>query len=313
MKTRTFKIALAAALIFVGGILLSLTIGATDGYDSQVFWLLRMPRTVSAIAVGGALAVAGALIQASMGNPLAEPYTIGIASAAALGTVVGRFLPSYAMVSTGVAALIFGMGAISLLAAWVRRGFRGPTDVLLAGVVLGFFCTSLATLLMALMDPAAWSSALFWILGSLGNLSLNESLAALVFLVITSCIGWLHWKPLDLMSVDDLTAESAGVDVAAFRKRVFFLVAVLTAVSVSAAGVIGFVGLVVPHTLRRLGVRNHAALIPLCFFTGAGLLLCSDVAARIVIRPSEIPVGVIMALVGAPFFLWIVRGQRNLS
>ena len=313
MSARRANIAIAAALIFAGGILLSLTIGATDGYDPQVFWLLRVPRTVSAIAVGGALAVAGALIQASMGNPLAEPYTIGIASAAALGAVVGKLLPTHPLASSGVAALIFGMGAISLLAAWVRRGFRGPTDVLLAGVVLGFFCTSLATLLMALMDPATWASAMFWILGSLGSLSLSESVAALTFLIITSCIGWLHWKPLDLMSVDDLTAEAAGVDVPAFRKRIFFLVAILTAVSVSVAGVIGFVGLVVPHTLRRLGIRNHAALIPLCFLTGAGLLLCSDVAARVVVRPSEIPVGVIMALVGAPFFLWIVRGQRSPS
>lgn len=296
-----------AFFVLLAGILLSLAIGVADFYDPQVFWILRLPRTVLAIAVGGSLAVAGTLIQASMGNALAEPYTIGIASAAALGAVIGKLLPQFALVSSGVFAFLFSTIAISLLAAWLRRGLRSPTDIMLAGVVLGFFCTSVATLLMAVMDPATWASAMLWILGSLSRLSFVEAAAVLVVLTLFSFLGWLHWKPLDLISIDDLTAESAGVDVTKIRKRMFFLVAILTAVGVSAAGVIGFVGLIVPHTLRRVGIRRHFSLIPLAYIFGAATLLYSDIAARMLIRPSELPVGVVMVIVGAPFFLWLMR------
>jgi iron complex transport system permease protein len=309
MKSRNTSIVFAILFILAGGVLLSLTLGATQDYDPQIFWLLRMPRTITAIAVGGSLAVAGALIQASMGNPLAEPYTIGIASAAALGAVVGKAIPHHPLASSGIFAFVFAIGSISLLAAWLRRGFRAPTDILLAGVVLGFFCTSLATLLMAMMDPATWSSAMLWILGSLDRLTLSEATATLACLTILSVVGWIHWKPLDLTSIDDTTAESAGVDITSLRRRMFFIVALLTAVSVAVAGVIGFVGLIVPHVLRRLGLRHHITLIPVSFLLGAGLLLCSDVVARLVVRPSELPVGVVMAIIGAPFFLWIIRGR----
>lgn len=313
MKGRVASVSLSALLIFIGGTLLSLSVGATRDYDSEVFWLLRVPRTISAIAVGGGLAVAGSLIQAILGNPLADPYTIGIASAAALGAVIGTAFRGYHLLGSGVFAFVFALGALALLAAWLRKSFRQSTEVLLAGVVLGFFFTSLATLIMVVMDPAAWTSAMAWILGSLGSLSISESVAALTLLLAFTFIGWMHWKPLDLMSVDETAAESAGVDVAGFRKRLFLLVALITAICVSTAGVIGFVGLIVPHLLRRMGVQSHRALIPVSFVAGAGLLLCSDVGARMIVRPSEIPVGVIMAIFGAPFFLWVARSQKGLS
>lgn len=311
MKNRSVPIAIASFLIFAGGALLSLTVGATSSWDPEVFWLLRLPRTLSAVGVGGGLAVAGSLIQASLGNPLADPYTIGIASAAALGAVLGTMFRQHQLASAGAFAFVFAIGALLLLSVWLRRSFRHSTEVLLAGVVMGFFFTSLATLVMVVMDPASWSAAMTWILGAFGWLSLSEAVVSLALLVAVSAIGWLHWKPLDLMSVDETSAESAGVDVAAFRKRIFILVALITAISVSTAGVIGFVGLIVPHVLRKAGIRSHRSLIPLSFVMGAGLLLVSDVGARVIVRPSEIPVGVIMAILGAPFFLWLARSQRN--
>lgn len=312
-KSRNVTIASAALMILLGGTLLSLSVGATSEYDPQIFWLLRMPRTVSAIAVGGGLAVAGALIQASLGNPLADPFTIGIASAASLGAVIGSLAKAHPMLGAGTMAFAFALGALFALAAWLRRSFRHSTEVLLAGVVLGLFCTSLATLIMALADPATWSSAFIWMMGSLGRLSLSESVASLLTMVILCVVGWMHWKPLDLMAVDELSAEGAGVEVAVFRKRLLILVALITAICVSTAGVIGFLGLLVPHILRLLGIRGHHMLIPVSFVTGAGLLLCSDAAARLIARPSEIPVGVIMAVVGAPFFLILARRQRRLA
>ncbi|MEW6057784.1 MAG: iron ABC transporter permease [Bdellovibrionota bacterium] len=310
-KRLEFNIFAALVLLFIGGALLSLNVGATEGFDEQIFWLLRVPRTICAIAVGGGLAVAGTLIQASLGNPLADPYTIGIASAAALGAVLGSLLKSHQFLGAGVSAFIFSLAALVFLGFWLRKSFRHSTEVLLAGVIVGFFFTSLATLVMALADPAAWTSTFTWLMGAFGPLSLSEASATLALMCIATVIGWLHWKPLDLLSVDELSAESVGLNIGAFRRRVFILVALMTAVCVSVAGVIGFVGLIVPHTLRRLGLRRHFTLIPASFLGGAALIACSDVAARVVARPSELPVGVVMALMGAPFFLMIARKQER--
>ncbi len=313
MKDRIKSVAAAAALIFLGGIVLSLRVGATSEYDEQIFLLLRLPRTISAIAVGGGLAVAGALIQASLGNPLADPYTIGIASAAALGAVIGSLFKGHSMFGSGVFSFIFALGGLAVLSIWLRRSFRHATEVLLAGVVVGFFFTALASLFMALNDPATWSSSVVWLMGSLGRLSLAESVASLLLLLMISFVGWIHWKPLDLIAIDESSAESAGVDVAMFRKRIFLIIALMTAICVSTSGVIGFLGLIVPHALRRLGIRGHYLLIPFSFITGAGFLLCSDVFARVIARPSEIPVGVVLAIIGAPAFLVLARTRISSS
>jgi iron complex transport system permease protein len=273
---------------------------------------LRVPRTVSAIAVGGGLAVAGALIQASLANPLADPYTIGVASAAALGAVIGSFFREHHLLGSSVVGFAFALGGLFLLATWLRRSFRHASEVLLAGVVASFFFSSLATLVLTLADPATWSTSMLWIMGSLGRLSLGEAAAALLAVVFVCAAGWYHWKPLDLISVDELAAESAGVDVALVRRRLFVFAALITAVSVSVAGVIGFLGLIVPHALRAMGVRGHHALLPISFVAGAGVLLCSDVLARVAARPSELPVGVVMAVIGAPIFLILARRKGAL-
>lgn len=313
MKNKVATVGTSAALILLGGIILSLRVGATSEYDPQIFLLLRLPRTISAVAVGGGLAVAGTLIQATFGNPLADPYTIGIASAAALGAVVGSLLQGHPLITGGIFAFTFSVVGLLALAGWLRRSFRHTSEILLAGVVAGFFFTSIATLIMALADPAQWSSAFIRMMGTLGNLGLAESVAAFLIIAIICYVGWMHWKPLDMIAIDETSAESAGVDVQLFRRRLFILVALLTAVCVSTAGVIGFLGLIVPHVLRRIGIRSHYLLIPLAYLIGAGFLLCSDVLARVVVRPSEIPVGIIMAIIGAPVFLVLARNEHRRS
>lgn len=291
----------------MGGLFLSLRLGAVSDYDPQIFYLLRLPRTISAVAVGGGLSVAGALIQASLGNPLADPYTIGIASSAALGAVIGSLLKGHPLLTGSIFAFVFSVIGLLALSTWLRKSFRHSTEVLLTGAVSGFFFTSLATLIMALADPAEWSSAFVRMMGTLGNLTLAESICVLIAILVVCAFGWMSWKAIDLIAVDELSAESAGVDVALVRRRIFFVVAIITAISVSSAGVIGFLGLIVPHILRRLHISSHLILVPLSFVTGAGLLLCSDVLARMIIRPSEIPVGVVMSVIGAPVFLYLAR------
>lgn len=310
---------LFVAVAFLGSVLIGPSL---LGYDPQLFWLLRFPRALLAVAVGGGLSVAGAVVQASLGNPLAEPYTLGIASAAALGAVVGAVLTGsgawfshisiLGLSGTALFAFVFSMGAIFLLILWLQRSFRSATEVLLAGVVSGFFCTSLSTLILSLSNPALWSSSLSWLLGSMGAPALPLSVFALVVIGVLCTVCWVLWKPLDLIAVDDLLAQSSGVDVERYRKFFFVLVAFITAVCVSFAGVIGFVGLVVPHFLRKLGVRSHRILVPASFLGGAMLLLVADVFSRTLANPSEIPVGIVLALLGAPLFLVLTQRTRGL-
>ncbi|MBI2605762.1 MAG: iron ABC transporter permease [Deltaproteobacteria bacterium] len=303
-------IVIGAFVFMLAGAVLSLATGAASAFDPQIFWMLRLPRTLCGLAVGGGLAVAGTLVQASLGNPLADPYSLGIAAAAALGSVLGSFLHTGSMAASGTYAFAFSVVALLALMRWLRKSFRSSTEVLLVGVVSGLFFTSMATFLLAVSDPAAWTSNLGWLLGSIATPTLNESLGVLTLMLAALVAAFSHWKVLDLLSADELTAESAGVDVARFRKRFFFLVAAITAVSVSIAGIIGFLGFLVPHALRALGVRTHRGLVPAAFFAGAGILLFSDVIARLAARPSELPAGVVMALIGAPAFLALIRNRK---
>ena len=298
-------------ILMLSGALASLYMGAADAFDQQIFWILRLPRTIAGIAVGGGLAVAGAIVQASLGNPLADPFTLGIASAAALGSVIGALVGFAGFYTSGVFAFVFALTALFSMLIWLRHSFRNSTEILLAGLVSGLFFTSLATFVMVISDPAAWATNLGWLLGSLATLTEKEAFIALVVVIACSIYGWFHWKVLDLLSVDELMAETAGVDIAKYRRNIFILVSLMTAVCVTVAGIIGFVGFIIPHTLRVLGVRSHRVLIPSAFFAGAGVLLFSDVAARVVARPSELPVGIVMSLMGAPAFLALMKKRRS--
>ncbi len=288
--------------LFLFSVFLSLSMGAFSGWNSEVFWLLRVPRTLCGIGVGGGIAVAGALIQASLGNPLADPFVLGISSAAVLGATIGIVF-FYSTLSPGIFAFVFAVLSLFIINFWLKTRIRNTTDILLTGVVAGLFFHACTLLILALSNPAMWTENLNWVLGSIANKTNSESLAVLLLVLIISFLGWLHWKPLDLLCVDELTAQSSGVDIVVYRKRIFVLVALLTAVCVSFTGVIGFIGLLVPHMLRKLRFTSYRKLLPLTFLGGATLLLFSDVLARVVAKPLELPVGVILSLLGAPLFL----------
>ncbi len=299
-----------ATLLAVFGVLMSLFMGASSAFDAQVFWLLRVPRTLCGFAIGGGLALAGTLVQASLSNPIADPYALGIASAAALGAILSNLFFTTQVFGTSAFAFLFALAALLGLFFWLRKSFRSSSEILLVGIISGLFFSSLCTFLMALSDPSSWSSNISWLLGSLSAPSLLE--AVISTLIILSCllISWTLWKPLDLLSTSELLAENSGVDVVRIRKIVFIIIALITAISVSIAGVIGFLGFIVPHALRRSGIKSHSRLIPISYLCGSGILLCSDVLARSLTRPAELPVGVIMALLGAPAFLALFRNRR---
>lgn len=315
--------ALAFAFLLTS-VVVSLLVGAADltagewlaalrgdpGPPYTIVWAVRLPRVVAAVVTGGALAVSGLTFQALLRNPLAEPYLLGVSSGAALGAVVALALGVTALAYAWLplAALMGGLLAIAVVFRVGAIDSRLDTRVvLLAGVVVSAFFSACVLLILTFAGEGTLRSAFFWTLGSLGGVSwvMIAGVAAYVLpaLLVIAALG----RHLDALSVGEETAAFLGTDVERVKKLSYLLASLLAAAAVSVAGVIGFVGLVVPHAVRLMGVRGHRALIPISFLAGAGTLALADAGARTVAAPMEIPVGVVTAFVGVPFFLVLLR------
>ncbi|MDR3605843.1 MAG: iron ABC transporter permease [Oligoflexia bacterium] len=302
--SRAYWTALAAwALSFA----LALKIGSVPGADFDLIYQLRLPRAILASAVGAGLAIAGAALQALFSNPLCEPYTIGISAGATLGTVVGAVIGTQ-LIFMGISGLAF-VGALVfavLLLFVARRSTAGSSSLLLAGVMLQFFGASLVSLWMVFADPTGIQGALSWLLGDLSRARLDGAVLSLALVLILSFFLWMDWRALDAFLIGEESALALGVDTHAARRRIIFFVSILVGACVSVAGMVGFVGLLIPHLVRRQVGSLHFSLLPLCVVWGAASLTFADSLARFVARPYELPVGVVTALIGAPFFLWLV-------
>lgn len=290
----------------------SLKFGAVADADIDLIMQLRLPRIILAIAIGAGLAVAGAVLQAIFANPLCEPYTLGISSGSALGAVMGA--------SWGLQWSVAGMTLTSFLGAILFTGIlylislrrdSGNFEILLSGVMLGFLGSSLVALWMAISDIRGIQGALFWLLGDLSRARIQGAVFCLLSVLFMVFVVWTRWRELDGLLMGEETARTLGIKVDSARRRLIFLTAFLIAVCVSSAGMIGFVGLVVPHFARQMVGSLHFRLIPLCAIWGATALTVSDVIARVLASPYELPVGVVTALIGAPLFLWIMFLRRK--
>lgn len=294
---------------------LSLKTGAASGLDSAVITELRLPRLVLATAVGMGLSVAGAVLQAIFTNPLCEPYTLGVSSGSALGAVAGAWigLPLVVAGLTG-SAFLGALGfAFLLYLISIRSKRDGKFTLLLSGVMLGFFGSSLVAVIMALSDPSGLQGALFWLLGDLSRARPQGAWGSLVVIFVLIFATLFQWRGLDALLVGEENALALGVDVSRVRRTLLLLSSLLIGVCVSAGGMIGFVGLVVPHLARQAVGSLHRKMIPVCAVFGAVALAASDTLARTVASPYELPVGVVTALLGAPLFLWLLlkgRGAR---
>ncbi len=281
-------------------------------YTAQVIlFQLRLPRTVLVALVGAALSGSGAAYQGLFRNPLADPYLIGVASGAGLGAVLamGANLPSTIWGLTAVPAAAFGfaLASVGLVYLLARVGRTVPTtNLILAGVAVGSFATAMSSYLM-LRSQGDLRRAISWLMGG-GTLSgWSPVLAALPYIVIGLAVLWIMGHALNVLQFGDEQAQQLGLPVETVRIIVVVAASLTTAAAVAFAGIIGFIGLVVPHIVRMLWGGDYRRLLPLSFVCGASALLLADVLARVVISPQELPVGVITALVGAPFFLWILR------
>ncbi|HET8834950.1 MAG TPA: iron ABC transporter permease [Gemmatimonadales bacterium] len=280
-----------------------------DAGSSVIVRQLRAPRVLLAFCVGGSLAVTGAALQAMIRNPLAEPYLLGLSGGAGLGAVIAIATRAAGTWAIPIAAFIGALAAVALVyrLSLVAGRRLDPRVLLLSGVVVGSFAGALMSAIIVLSPSAGIRNAFLWLLGGFGSASWQALAVFAAYAVVPLALIWLSARSLDLIALGEEPAHHLGADVDRTRRLVYGATALLTAASVAACGIIGFVGLVVPHAVRTVARPIHRTLLPLVFVAGGGFLVLSDVVSRTVVRPLELPVGVITALVGVPLFALLLR------
>ena len=315
--------AVQVSLYGLGRDLIRVLLGQSSAISSDYGMIvvdIRLPRILLAIVVGASLSVAGASFQALLRNPLADPYVLGVSSGAAVGAILALMLENQLSLSPEFAGLITPLGAflgaaITISGVYLlghREGQIDSNTLLLGGVITMSFLQAIITFLMSTLAGGNLRGASFWLMGSLSTLP-PKSLLYLVgigFLVAAGAI-YTTASDLNLLLAGEREATHLGVDVPRVRVVVYVAASILTAFAVSVSGSIGYVGLLVPHAMRLLYGSDHRMLLPTSAFGGAIAVVIADTIARTVVAPSEISVGAVTALVGAPFFIYLLR--RRLS
>lgn len=303
---------LAALLVAAVGI--GLSFGSAEAPTREIVTQIRVPRVVLGALVGAGLATAGALLQALLRNPLADPFVLGISGGAALGGVAALALGSSSLfgLSVPVAAFAGALGATALLYAVAASGGRAPAhSLLLTGVVFNAFASSVIVFLTTAADFSRIAGVFLWLIGSIRLVELPVLFSVAALLAAGLGVGLYYAHPLNLLARGDEAAAHLGVDVERLRRHVLIGTALMIGASVAVSGLVGFVGLIVPHLLRPIVGADHRVLVPASALLGAALLVGADTLARTVLAPTELPVGAFTALIGGPFFLLLLR--RELS
>ncbi|HEX6965774.1 MAG TPA: iron ABC transporter permease [Gemmatimonadaceae bacterium] len=308
-------ILLALAAVVYGAVPLSLhdvaaaITGQGDPATIAIVRTLRAPRVLLAILVGAGLGMSGAALQGSLRNALAEPYLLGVSGGAAVGAVC-----AVALGVSGAAALplaAFAGAAIAtiatLLVARAAGGRADPRVLLMAGVIIGAFANAAIMIALADAPPNRIRGALWWMMGSVADADWTRVAWLFVYVVIGAALLLWFGRDIDVLALGEEPAAGLGLDVERAGRRIFLLSALLAAATVAAAGLVGFVGLVVPHLVRMAGVRRHRTLIAGSALVGGVLVVAADLAARVLRPPAELPLGAVTALIGVPFFLVQLR------
>lgn len=284
-------------------------------YETILFQL-RLPRVVLAGLVGAALAVSGAAYQGVFRNPLADPYLIGVASGAGLGATIALVMPfGTFLAGAGLVPMLAFAGALIAAASAYRLARVGQTvattTLLLAGVAISYLASSLTSLLM-IMSGEQLRVVFSWLLGGFALAGWQQVLTLLPYLAVGVGTVFVHARLLNVLQLDEEQAQQLGVDVQRVKLLVLGGASLMTAAAVSMTGLIGFVGLVVPHVARLLVGPDYRALLPACLAYGALALILADLVARTLLAPAELPVGIITAFCGAPFFLYLLRERKRM-
>jgi iron complex transport system permease protein len=287
-------------------------VGAEDGLPRTLVAELRLPRALSAFAVGGLLAVAGCLMQVLLRNPLADPYILGVSGGAAVCALIALMLGLGGLwVDGGAFAGALGATLLVFALAGGGRGSWTPVGLLLTGVVLAAGFAAAISLMLALGPDSSLRGMLFWLMGDLSFATRPGP--RLLLLGVAVAAGILFARHLNVLTRGELQARILGVSVAPLRAGIYLASSLLTAVAVTTAGSIGFVGLVVPHLVRSLTGSDHRTLLPAAALAGGALLVVADTLARSLVAPRQLPVGALTAAVGVPLFLALMRRQRIVS
>ena len=328
-RGRTAVLLAAGVVAFVGTLLLCPLFGSRSidlgrvlseigdprSPDALIFFQLRLPRVLCAMLVGGSLSLAGMALQGLTRNGLASEYTLGVASGGAFGAVLALRLGltgTLWVLPASAAAALCGAALVALLVlGWASRGGFDSGSLLLSGVTIGMIASAGILLVQYLSDATQSHLMVRWLMGGLDVVGYGALLGILPFVAAGASLVLLHAGELNQLLQGDEMAAARGVAVRRVRGALLAAVALLTGAAVSVAGPIGFVGLIVPHTLRMLGGLDHRRLGPLAVLWGAVFLAVCDTVSRTVLAPAEIPVGVLTSLVGGPFFLWVLGSRRR--
>jgi iron complex transport system permease protein len=280
-------------------------LGAGDDAARSVMMEVRLPRLLAAFGVGGLLALAGVLLQALFRNPLADPYVLGVSGGAAVGALLAMIVGA-AAIGVQSAAIAGALSAVAVVYLLARGG--GTSRLLLTGVVIASACGALVSVLLALADSGRLRGMVFWLAGDLGwALSPWSSVLAAAS---AAFLALLVARPLNVLAAGELRARSVGLQIEVWRTVLFIACATLTAIAVISAGTVGFVGLITPHAIRlSFRTSDHRVVAPASVMLGGTILAAADLVARTIASPRQLPVGAIMALVGAPIFLALLRGR----
>ena len=282
-----------------------------DGSESvphQIIWDLRLPRVLAAFACGGLLALAGLLLQVLLRNPLADPYILGVSGGAGVGALLAMLL-GLGHILINVAALAGALAAVAIVFSLsFRAGGWNLYRLLLTGVVLSAGFGALTTLILTLAPASDVKGMLFWLMGDVSRA--EESIHAWITLMALSAISLMFSRRLNVLSLGQMKARTLGIAVLPLQVGLYFCASVATVAALMLAGAIGFVGLIVPHAVRLLGINDFRWLLPLSILAGGGFLVVADTIARTVWAPQQLPVGVLTALLGVPILLLLLSGRK---
>lgn len=327
-KQKLILVTVGLSVLFIAVLIASTLVGAvriplsdfydiltgrvSDGAAYSIVMKIRLPRILMAASVGGALSICGVVMQSILRNPLAEPFVLGLSGGAAAGAIVfillglsmagGNFFFSFA----GAMATLFIVVALSRI-----RGQFSTTRVILTGVVVNAFFTAFIMFVITTTSDELLHAILFWLYGDLSGSAYGNVAILCVALFLSFSIIYTFSRYLNILGVDEGLGYQLGIEVQKVKYSLLFLVSVLTAVTVALSGIIGFVGLIVPHLMRMAFGSDHRLLLPASLIFGGIFMMLADTAARTVISPGELPVGVITAFLGAPFFLMLMFKERG--
>lgn len=275
-----------------------------------IVWDIRLPRAILACLVGAGLSIVGASLQAVTRNPLADPHLLGISAGGAFGAILallhtGLFI---GLLTVPLLAFAGALGATLLVLAVSQFATATSADrLVLAGVAVSFIVMSAANVLIFLGDPRAVHTVVFWMLGGLGLAQWSQLIYPLTILIICGAYLAANARNLNAMTMGDETASTLGIPVARFRLSIFVIGALITGVMVAFSGIIGFVGLMIPHIVRLIVGGDYARVLPISAICGAIFLVWADILARTVMAPDDIPIGIVTGLIGGVFFVWLLR------